>query len=372
MLLATALCGVLLVALWMLMGTYGELFDKGQQQVERAQLCRALLQQMADDLRSAIQDPLPGMISEAAGAAQRRRFGLFGSSRELRFDVLQLTPQQGNPIPLGRAAGEVDETKAARVPELRTVHYTFFEPMVGDEPSGPGQAGLVRSELDFETPLEGAATAGLATARSPQARKSADRGAASSVEPSDAAGGRGSEVGGRDTDPASSVEPSDSESGSADDDTRLSVPEVVSIQFRYFDGRGWTDAWNSLERKSLPAAVEIQLQLADTPAVTAGRPAGVESRTPGGPAVAAAGATDDSLPAADAGVERGNSPRVSATYRLIVDLPGSPSYRPPAIEPQPLVPQPVRPPVRRIAPPRWTRPAETPALPEDWIRTGSR
>ena len=34
MLLATALCSVLLAALWMLMSTYGELFDKGQQQVE--------------------------------------------------------------------------------------------------------------------------------------------------------------------------------------------------------------------------------------------------------------------------------------------------------------------------------------------------
>ena len=64
MLLATALCGVLLAALWMLMSTYGELFDKGQQQVERAQLCRALLQQMADDLR--MRDPRP-----AAGHDQR-------------------------------------------------------------------------------------------------------------------------------------------------------------------------------------------------------------------------------------------------------------------------------------------------------------
>jgi hypothetical protein len=348
MLLATALCGVLLAALWMLMSTYGELFDKGQQQVERAQLCRALLQQMADDLRSAIQDPLPGMFSEAAGAAQRRRFGLFGSSRELRFDVLQLTSQQGNPIPVGRAAGELDETKAARVPELRTVHYTFFEPNVGDDPSEPGQQGLVRSELDFETPLDGAATAGLATARSPQPRKSADTGAASSVERSD------------------------SEPESADDDTRLSVPEVVSIQFRYFDGRGWTDAWNSLERKSLPAAVEIQLQLADTPMATNKRQRGTDARIPDEQALAAAGAQENTLPAADAAQELTNPPRVSATYRLLVDLPGSPSYRPPAIEPQPLVPQPVRPPVRRIAPPRWTRPAETPALPEDWIRTGAR
>ena len=72
MLLATALCSVLLAALWMLMSTFGELFDKGQQQVERAQLCRALLEQMAEDLRSAIQDPLPGTAREASGTGQRQ------------------------------------------------------------------------------------------------------------------------------------------------------------------------------------------------------------------------------------------------------------------------------------------------------------
>jgi hypothetical protein len=43
-----------------------------------------------------------------------------------------------------------------------------------------------------------------------------------------------------------------------------------------------------------------------------------------------------------------------------------------AVEPQPEVPQPVRPPVRRIAPPRRTRPAAPAPLPEDWLRTGSR
>ncbi len=74
MLLATALCSVLLAALWMLMSTYGELFDKGQQQVEQTQLCRALLEQMADDLRSAIQDPLPG-TAERTGRARHSAAG---------------------------------------------------------------------------------------------------------------------------------------------------------------------------------------------------------------------------------------------------------------------------------------------------------
>lgn len=345
LLLATALCGVLLAALWMLMSTYGELFDKGQQQVERAQLGRALLEQMADDLRCAIQDPLPGMVNETAGAAQRRRFGLFGSSRELRFDVLQLTPQQGNPIPVGRIAAGIHEQAAARVPELRTVHYTFLDPNVGDEPSDSGPPGLVRSELDFETPLDSAASAGVAAAGLPD-------------EPAD-------------MDASSSAERSGAGLESSDDDTRLSVPEVASLQFRYFDGRGWTDAWNSLDRKSLPAAVEIQLQVADSSSVASSRPGGVEV---GPPDVQdfATDATGDALPVDATGQKPPPPRRVPATFRLIVDLPGSPSYRPPAVEPPSLVSQQLRPPVRRIAPPRRTRPAQTPALPEDWIRTGSR
>ncbi len=345
MLLATALCSVLLSALWMLMSTYGELFDKGQQQVERTQLCRALLEQMADDLRSAIQDPLPGTADETAGAAPRRRFGLAGTARELRFDVLQLTPTQGNPIPVGRTAGRSVEAQAARVPELRTVHYTFFAPDPGDELSEPGPQGLVRTELDFETPIDSAA-AGLAEAPPREVPSAAS--AVSAERPGE--------------DPEADA-----------DDTRLSVPEVVALQFRYFDGRGWTDGWNSLERKSLPAAVEIQLQIASVPSTPARRRAGANSGTPDGPAPGT-DALEDAPSVGETGPDASGPPRGGATHRLIVDLPGSPNYRPPPAQPQLSASEPARPPVRRIAPPRWTRPASgpAPALPEDWIRTGSR
>jgi len=322
MLLATALCAVLLGALWMLMSTYGELFDKGQQQVERVQLCRALLEQLADDLRSAIQDPLPGTADEAAGAAQRRRFGLFGSSRELRLDMLQLTPHQGNPIPVGRTGGGSEETKTARVPELRTVHYSFLVPGAGDETAESRNSGLVRRELDFETPLQQAAH--LDAADESHAADDPDTG----------------------------------------DDTRLWVPEVASLQFRYFDGRGWSDAWNSLERKSLPAAVEIQLQLADLPPRIRGRAEIGKSGTDA-PTETAGGEQDE--PGAEPAAGRSGT-----IYRLVVDLPSSSNYRPPSTGPQKLVRSSVRRPVQRIAPPRWTPPAAPAPLPEDWIRTGTR
>lgn len=362
MLLATALCAVLLGALWMLLGTYGELFDKGQRQVERAQLCRALLEQMAEDLRSAIQDPLPGTADEIAGAAQRRRFGLFGSSRELRFDILQLTPQQGNLVPVGRAAGVTEETRTARVPELRTVHYTFLEPSGGESPerelsdSGeaaeldPGggesslasQTGLVRSELDFETPLETETEPGMAGE------------SAIPVDP-DFAADRDLAA---DPDAAADLE--------AEDDTRLWVPEVVSLQFRYFDGRGWSDTWNSLTRKALPAAVEIQLQLAALPTR---RPGGVGQVEPSGTDMdMEAGAAEDELgqPALDLAPPAGG-----VSYRLVVDLPNSPYYRPPPVERQTLVRPIARPPARRTVPARATPPAAPASLPEDWIRTAT-
>lgn len=350
-LLATALCSVLLAALWTLMSTFGDLFDKGQQQVERAQLCRALLEQMAEDLRSAIQDPLPGTANETAGTGQRRRFGLYGSSRELRFDVLQITPQQANLVPVGRTARRSDEAPAARVPELRTVHYAFFEPSAGDELSDLNQQGLVRTELDFETPLEDAAASGSEADGSPASRGPADTGTDSS------AGGADGNL-----DPEAAF-----------DDTRLDVPEVVSLQFRYFDGRGWTDSWNSLDRKSLPAAVEIQLQLADSTPDSGRRRPGANIRQPDAEFGDAADASEDDLSAAETGLEPAGSPPAGAAYSLIVDLPGSPNYRPPAIESEPATtPRLVRPPVRRSAPPRRTRPTEPAPLPEDWLRTGSR
>lgn len=356
MLVATALSGMLLAALWMLMSTYGELFDKGQRQIEQAQLSRALLAQIAEDLRSAIQDPLASQAGEAAGAAQRRRFGLFGTSRELRFDVLQLTPQLPNPVPVGQAAAAEDAKAAPRVPELRTVHYTFLAPATpeDDELSPTGPQGLVRTELDFETPLETDSTADLAAT-----------GAAASAAVADL-----------DLEPAG--EPSAEDPEAALDDTRLEVPEVVSVQFRYFDGRGWSDAWNSLDRKALPAAVAIELQLTDWAAESERRPDG-ESLATDEQALPTEG-LDAAEPVGEMEQETASAPPVLATYRLVVDLPGSPNYRPPAVQSQPAVGQParvparvpVRVPERRVAPPRWTRPAETPALPEDWLRTGTR
>jgi len=39
------------------------------------------------------------------------------------------------------------------------------------------------------------------------------------------------------------------------------APEIVSGQFRYFDGGTWHDQWTSLDRKSAPSAIEVTFDL---------------------------------------------------------------------------------------------------------------
>ncbi|QDS98592.1 PulJ/GspJ family protein [Adhaeretor mobilis] len=46
---------------------------------------------------------------------------------------------------------------------------------------------------------------------------------------------------------------------------RLLAPEVVSIEFSYFDGYEMLDYWDSVDQEGLPAAVEIRLRVLEVP-----------------------------------------------------------------------------------------------------------
>ncbi|MCH5374804.1 MAG: hypothetical protein JJ992_12585 [Planctomycetes bacterium] len=355
MLVATALCSVLLVGLWTLYSTYADLFDRGQARVERSQLCRALMQQIADDLQSAIQDPIAGVADSSTGEAQRRRFGLAGTSRELRLDVLQVTPRQGNRIPIGTRTAQASDETAARVPELRTIFYTFAAPSGGDVGDANARqvaatTGLIRRELDFETPATETDATGGAAAMDP----STGAGTGSMEAATDMALGDA-------TGPEAAV-----------DDRWTAVPEVVSLEFRYFDGSGWSSSWNSLQRKSLPVAVEVSISLADPITSNASFHASRRQATLSEMDEAEAPAETE-IGASPAQGTATASVASSATHlQMIVDLPAAAEYR----KSRPVSPSPRRAPARvsarRIAPRRWASPAESRQLPEDWIRTGSR
>ena len=60
MLIALVLTSLLMAGLWTLFATYERLFARGQTVVEEAQLARTLLEQISNDLKSAIPDHAAG------------------------------------------------------------------------------------------------------------------------------------------------------------------------------------------------------------------------------------------------------------------------------------------------------------------------
>ena len=268
-LIATALVTTLLWSLWALMDIYTELFRKGQARTEQSQLVRSLSQLLTDDLRSAIQDPAvpPPKASRTQTAA--RRFGMYGTSDYLRIDVLQVPPFPIAPTPTsdemesssslgpGSGLGGETEVRIAQAPELRTVYYEFVAPkepateddesfdldaqLDTDETDEPdARPGLTRRELDFETPDEDFEADSELQSAIPM-DFSAETFDDSMLEEEE--------------------ESFDELLESEPDNSVMWAPEVVGLRFRYFDGRRWQSSWDSLARKGLPVAVEVNMEV---------------------------------------------------------------------------------------------------------------
>lgn len=344
LLVAAGLTTVVLAALWTLFSMYERLFTKAEAQVQRAQLARALLQQLADDLHSAIAE---NASAPPEAAASVRRFGLFGTREALQIDVVQITPRQA--ARTWRLA-EDDDLLAAfpeagpQTPELHTVRYTFQAPDLVAELEGTGISGLVRREFDWETPVSEAEL--------------------------ETAGDWGGSVGDAFVSAMQSLAGDDPLAVATPGASITWAPEVVGVEFRYFDGNTWSDQWNSLARKSLPVAVEailrVQASFASEPAALLPQEPPTAAEDAGAPAEAA----------------ESGPPRSSAThagirsYRVLVHLPStSLAYgpkRPEAFERAATLPL-----AAPLPPPTFLQPSllESPSsrrspLPDQWMRSG--
>jgi len=339
LLLASMFTAILMAGLWSLLSTYERLFTSGETRTEQAQLVRSVLDQLTDDLTSAIAD---NAASPSGGTAAVRRFGLFGTSQAFQVDVLQMPPIES----IAGSAGEDTDSPgrgrtSKKVPELHTVHWRFENAEGEGRRGGPSWSGLIRRELDWETP--GAKGGGVLASRAKGrslGRSSLSRQSTASESPQD---GR----------------PEMDE----DDESVLRVPEVIGVEFRYYDGQGWSDEWNSLTRKSLPMAVEIVLR------VKRKEPTGGLSTPP--PEEDSTQTADDLTQAPD------RSEEVSGeSHRMLVYLPSTSvarrteSEKPSLAGPPPLVvyrPRPLPSPPPAPGGPR--RPTPT-VLPDQWMRTG--
>ncbi|MGL6226592.1 MAG: hypothetical protein ACRC10_08195 [Thermoguttaceae bacterium] len=312
LLVGLSLFVVLVSMIWSLLELYTNYYLLGTRRAERSQLVRSLSQLLTEDLGAAIQDPVHPTVQSAENDASVRRFGLSGDATSLRIDVVQINPlnvAQWGDSPIGSTSPNRFRSAVSgpvpfagpQVPELKTVFYDFIS--LAQIPSQPNlKWGLSRKELDFETPTEPVQVTGqsgnvaevfeedqpFAVARSvgtgtiQQSFAATDRNDPNSANPDfpnpsfqDSSGfptGSNPLLSGSSNalaSPGSSNSSLPNQGGTNlaqnfKNETDLGImwaPEVVDCRFRYSDGNGWTDSWDSLAQNGLPVAIEVVLQI---------------------------------------------------------------------------------------------------------------
>ena len=324
LLIVGVLVSVLMVGVWSLFRTWSGLYERGERRVLRMQLVRSLCDQFTDDVHAATQVVSPrtspdpagiGTLPAVGGNAEMPAGGNLALMGEIDWLMLEVV-QTANPwqVPLTKSDEPTSPASADRAtlsaPELRLVLYTFAPPasetlgslstavadmaaaddtetIVGESEQAGPLAGLLRLAIAQEyLPAWSSAASSRADAA---AGSDAPRTAVFWVRDEVTGGG---ERGDRSRDPSASAV--GREPGAGHDADLLSsilerdeVPEVVWMEFRYFDGASWQSSWNSESQGRLPVAIEMRFELkVEDPVETEAIPAGdddsefVASRTP--------------------------------------------------------------------------------------------
>jgi type II secretory pathway pseudopilin PulG len=235
--LAIGLCGAVMALLTSAIDLYLVRVDTSRTRVETAQLARALLNEIADDLRAARYstknsssalgtsggqnssggDRGTGSTAQTVGTATD--LGIYGTLTELRIDRTAQSSWRQVAVPSAQLSADADPDALPQ-----TVEYFFVQGRV--MPSADFAAGGV----SVDTSLEG--FTGLYRKQTPTAAMLTSTSATSFA--------------------------GTAQSGGA---AEFLAPEVVQLTFRYSDGAQWYEEWDSAAQQDLPAAVEITISL---------------------------------------------------------------------------------------------------------------
>lgn len=224
--LAVGLSGAVMGLLATAINLYLVRVDANRSQVETAQLARALLNQLADDIQAA-RYVAPQAADDASTASPI--LGIFGTTTDLRIDRAAIEQWE---MLARRAESMAQDTFPAERPPYesmpQTVRYVLgdgkellaaemAERGVQEQQLAQSYAGLYREQTATAAWIEQNST--------------------------------------------------DATAGSAEDlaDAELFAPEVVSIEFAYFDGEALLTEWDCSLEERLPDAIEIRLTLLKEP-----------------------------------------------------------------------------------------------------------
>lgn len=308
LMIVALLVSVMMIGVWSLLRTWGNLYERGELRMAQAQLVRSLCDQFSDDVTAvAYVAPLPQRrpgtswtTSPAEPAQGGSRPGgnlaLVGGADWLALEVLQPVVAIQQPTDNKPAADANEQDVGLRAPELQRIVYSFvpeetdllgsLSPLVTemadqddtavlgiDDQSVEEMYGLVRvvvaaeqwnatTALDAGEPDGASASDGAREADGARASDSLRdrvfrlRDAHSSSDGPENVRGVGGVAGAGLT--SGGANSQTTAAGSLERDV---IPEVIQAEFRYYDGSSWQSSWNSRTSGSLPVAVELRFVL---------------------------------------------------------------------------------------------------------------
>lgn len=300
LLLALSLSIVVLMAIGMAINLHYRMFDVRRTNVEEAQLARAVLRHIADDLRCAVQytppdlEGLDTVSGNAVSAAANSAFGETGDEGGAGGQGSSGTGSTGSQSGQGGTSGSgqfaTNPSSTASAQLLSQAATTTVDPTATDAAS-TSVVGLygTATELRFDisrlprvdeyqslmTPESGVGVVDIPSdiktityflAEGDAPTGAAFAGSGSTLDTT-SSGGSGLMRGQLDRAVASWAEMNGG-SSSAYETAELLAEEVTSLTFSYFDGEAWSEEWDSATMGGLPIAVEIFITIQPTQPVS--------------------------------------------------------------------------------------------------------
>jgi len=261
MLLALGLSAVVIGAIAMAVDIHWRVLDAGRRDVEEAQLARAILCRMADDIRGAVQYdpqqaekllgqvvPSPTDAGSLASAAGLSTAEVQSAMSEMGTDSSE-DPSSWIPpsIPALYGSTDVLQVDVSRLPRLDQISAA-----VEADPLSPLAQHLTDVQsIAYYLGNDGTTVSGESADGSPAASSdTASRGGLFRRQLDRAVAAWAAEQG---------------TLSNIDIHLEPIAPEVVRLEFSYYDGANWYSEWDSVAAGGLPTAVEIAIALRRPP-----------------------------------------------------------------------------------------------------------
>jgi prepilin-type N-terminal cleavage/methylation domain-containing protein len=286
-LLALALALLVVSAVGMAINLQMRLLNSGRSEVEQAQLARAILRRIADDLHNAVQYNAPPTSSQSSGSSSSSSASSGGtggtSSPGSATSLSDLSDDSMSSDDQGSVAAS-DLSNATTLPAIPGIYGNANQLQIDVSrlPRLDQLQALVATDTPTTTPdrltdVKNVLyySAASATGGAPATGSSTTTGNSSATAGSSAVSGDANGLLRREMSRAvAALASQQGQLQSTQGTQEMMAAEVTDLEFMYYDGSDWNNQWDTTQNNGLPMAVQISITLGPVQSASPGPGAG--------------------------------------------------------------------------------------------------